>query len=49
MSLPVPDPATSLVARDVTRHFGDHTVLDGVDLVANPGEPVGLVGENGAG
>ena len=24
-------------------------MLDGVDLVANPGEPVGLVGENGAG
>jgi len=49
MSLPGLSTATSLVARDVTRVFGDHTVLDGLDLVANPGEPVGLVGENGAG
>ena len=42
-------PSASLIARDVSRSFGDRTVLDGVDLVANPGEPVGLVGENGAG
>ncbi|WP_295697404.1 ATP-binding cassette domain-containing protein, partial [Lapillicoccus sp.] len=42
-------PSGSLVARDVGRAFGDRVVLDGVDLVAHPGEPVGLVGENGAG
>ncbi len=38
-----------LVASDLTRTFGDRLVLDGVDLLANPGEPVGLVGENGSG
>lgn len=40
---------TALVARDLVRTFGDKLVLDGVDLVANPGEPVGVVGENGVG
>ncbi|HEU4513529.1 MAG TPA: ATP-binding cassette domain-containing protein [Nocardioidaceae bacterium] len=38
-----------LVARDLVRSYGDRVVLDGVDLVANPGRPLGLVGENGAG
>ncbi len=38
-----------LVASDVSKAYGDRVVLDGVDLLANPGEPVGLVGENGAG
>ncbi len=38
-----------LVARDLAKSYGDRVVLDGVDLVANPGEPVGLIGENGAG
>ncbi len=45
---PVPS-ANALVAHDIGRAFGDRVVLDGVDLVANPGQPVGLVGENGAG
>ncbi len=44
-----PSPPSSLVARDLVRVFGHRVVLDGVDLVAHPGEPVGLVGENGAG
>src|SRR6188472_3838864 len=38
-----------LVAHDISKSYGDRVVLDGVDLVANPGEPMGLVGENGAG
>jgi macrolide transport system ATP-binding/permease protein len=42
-------PPTALVAQDIGRAFGDRVVLDGVDLVANPAEPVGLVGENGVG
>ena len=42
-------PLAPLVARDVVKAYGDRVVLDGVDLVANPGEPLGLVGENGAG
>ena len=42
-------PLSALVARDLTKAYGDHVVLDGVDLVANPGQPLGLVGENGVG
>ncbi|MBA3265846.1 MAG: ABC-F family ATP-binding cassette domain-containing protein [Nocardioidaceae bacterium] len=40
---------TSLVARDISKAYGDRLVLDGVDLVANPGQHLGLVGENGIG
>jgi macrolide transport system ATP-binding/permease protein len=43
-------PAVSaLVARDVSKAYGDRVVLDGVDLVATPGRRLGLVGENGVG
>ena len=38
-----------LVARDVSKTYGDRVVLDGVDVVANPGQPLGMVGENGVG
>jgi macrolide transport system ATP-binding/permease protein len=38
-----------LVATDLSRTFGDRPVLDGLDFVANPGTPVGVVGENGVG
>ena len=38
-----------LVARDLAITYGDRVVLDGVDLLAHPGQPLGLVGENGAG
>ena len=38
-----------LVARDLAKSYGDRVVLDGVDLLAQPGQPLGLVGENGAG
>jgi macrolide transport system ATP-binding/permease protein len=40
---------TALVARDVRKAYGDRVVLDGVDLLATPGQPLGLVGENGVG
>jgi macrolide transport system ATP-binding/permease protein len=40
---------SSLRATDVTKTYADRVVLDGVDLTAQPGEPVGLVGENGVG
>jgi macrolide transport system ATP-binding/permease protein len=38
-----------LVATDLSRTFGDRPVLDGLDFVAKPGTPVGVVGENGVG
>jgi macrolide transport system ATP-binding/permease protein len=38
-----------LVARDVSKSYADTVVLDGVDLVATPGQPLGVVGENGVG
>lgn len=38
-----------LIAHDLSKSYGDHVVLDGIDLLANPGEPTGLVGENGVG
>jgi len=43
------NPLAPLVATDLVRAFGDRSVLDGVSLVANPAEPVGLIGENGVG
>jgi macrolide transport system ATP-binding/permease protein len=49
MSTQLHSSLSALVARDLVRAYGDRVVLDGVDLVANPGQPLGLVGENGAG
>jgi macrolide transport system ATP-binding/permease protein len=48
-SAPQPGHLTALVARDVAKAYGDRVVLDGVDVVASPGVPLGLVGENGTG
>ncbi len=42
-------PLAPLVARDISKAYGDRVVLDGVDLLAQPGQPLGLVGENGVG
>ncbi|QNN52022.1 ABC-F family ATP-binding cassette domain-containing protein [Nocardioides mesophilus] len=38
-----------LVGRDLAKAYGDRVVLDGVDVVASPGSPLGVVGENGVG
>ena len=43
-----PSPLAIEVA-DLCRAFGDTTVLDGVDLVVEPGGVFGLLGSNGAG
>jgi len=40
---------SALCARDITKSYGDHVVLNGVDLIASPGQRLGLVGENGVG
>jgi macrolide transport system ATP-binding/permease protein len=47
MSWQLLSPLSPLVARDISKAYGDRVVLDGVDLIANPGRPLGLVGENG--
>jgi macrolide transport system ATP-binding/permease protein len=49
MSSQLLSPLSPLVARDISKAYGDRVVLDGVDLIANPGRPLGLVGENGIG
>ena len=49
MSFSLNSSLAPLVARDVSKSYGDHVVLDGVALIANPGQPLGMVGENGVG
>ena len=39
----------SIVARGLTRHFGEVRAVDGVDLEVPPGEIYGFLGPNGAG
>ena len=39
----------ALVARALSKTYGDRVVFDGVDVTANPGLPLGMVGENGVG
>ena len=40
---------TQLALLDVTKRYGDRTVLDRVSLTVRPGEKVGVVGDNGSG
>lgn len=49
MSAPATASLAPLVVRDLTVAFGRRTVLDGIDLLAQPGRRIGLIGENGAG
>jgi ABC-2 type transport system ATP-binding protein len=42
-----PTPAISITG--LTKSYGDHTVLDGVDLTVRAGSVVALLGSNGAG
>jgi ABC-2 type transport system ATP-binding protein len=39
----------AITLRGVSHHFGDHLVVDDVDLTVAPGECFGLLGPNGAG
>jgi len=42
-------PLLPLVGRDLSRSYGEHSVLDGVDVTVTPGQRLGLLGENGVG
>jgi ABC-2 type transport system ATP-binding protein len=44
-----PAPTAGIVARHLTKSFGERPVLRGVDLAVAPGEIVGLIGPNGIG
>lgn len=44
-----PDPAHAIVLRQVTKRFGPHWALEGLDLAVPRGEIYGLLGHNGAG
>ncbi len=39
----------ALTATQITHAFGDHRVLDAVDVAAQPGELIAVIGPNGAG
>jgi ABC-2 type transport system ATP-binding protein len=43
------EPATTLSARGLTRRFGAHVAVNGVDLELRRGEVLGFLGPNGAG
>ncbi|GAA1408629.1 MULTISPECIES: ABC-F family ATP-binding cassette domain-containing protein [Oerskovia] len=46
----MPQPSSALLAAfDLTKSYGDRTVLAGVSLAVDPGHRTGLVGENGVG
>ena len=58
VAAPVPDAAPQagpagrpapIVTRGLTKRFGAFTAVDGVDLEAEPGEILGVLGPNGAG
>ncbi|MFN8194271.1 MAG: ABC-F family ATP-binding cassette domain-containing protein [Nocardioidaceae bacterium] len=48
-TLPAPGAPAPVVVTDLSVAFRDRTVLSGLDLLAQPGRRIGLVGENGAG
>ena len=42
-------PLTPVIITDLSVSYGERPVLSGIDLLAQPGRRIGLVGENGAG
>ena len=46
---PPDDPRAVIVARGLTKRYGDFTAVDHLDLDIRPGEVFGLLGPNGAG
>ena len=47
--VPAGRPPARLAIAGLTRHFGGVRAVDGIDLVVEPGESVGIVGANGSG
>jgi lipooligosaccharide transport system ATP-binding protein len=45
----VPEPDVLIIARDLTKRFGDFTAVDGIDFELRRGEAFGFLGPNGAG
>ena len=39
----------ALEMKGISKHFGGQLAVNGVDLVVQPGEVHGLIGQNGAG
>src|SRR5688572_9539762 len=46
---PPEGPEPVIVARGLTKRYGDFTAVDNLDLEVRPGEVFGLLGPNGAG
>ncbi len=46
---PDPDDDTLVVVRGLTKHYGDFTAVDGIDLTVPVGQVFGVLGPNGAG
>lgn len=40
---------SQLALNEISKRYGDHTVLDRVSLTVSPGERVGVIGDNGSG
>ncbi|OOC56186.1 MULTISPECIES: ribosomal protection-like ABC-F family protein [Nocardiopsis] len=40
---------SQLTLNEITKRYGDHTVLDRVTLTISPGDRVGVIGDNGSG
>ncbi|MFJ8857984.1 ribosomal protection-like ABC-F family protein [Streptomyces sp. NPDC102451] len=47
--MPPQHPRTQLAMSDVSKAYGDRSVLDQVSLTVRPGEKAGVIGENGSG
>ncbi len=46
---PEPPRGCRVVAKQLSRRFGEHVALDGLNLTIEPGQTLGLLGANGAG
>ena len=49
MSSPTPRPTTAIAVTGLRKSYGEHMVLDGIDLTVQPGTVFALLGPNGAG